>query len=413
LIQIEGEAVMLKDINAVHACEMLYMQPTKRCSETVALCDALGRVVSEAVCATIPVPPFDRSPYDGYAFCGEDTKGASSDDPVALMIVEEIPAGKKPHNEIKPGYAAKILTGAPIPTGANSTIKFEKTRFRGREVLISEPVEPGTDIVYAGADVMPGNELAPEGTLITAPIISSLANQGLASVKVYKKPVITIISTGTELCEIGEPLRPAAIYNSNVHTLSAYLAAAGAAPISGASVPDEPGVIAERIGHALRESDMVITTGGASVGDYDWAVVSAERLGANVLFWKVQMRPGGAIMAAVKDGKVILGLSGNPAAAVIGLLRIAMPYIKKLCGRTQCHFPEIDVKLRKRFAKDSPKLRILRGKLEIIGSQAFFTESGSQGSEAVSSLADCDLLGEIPMGSPPLPEGTIIKAYRI
>ncbi|MCL2126000.1 MAG: molybdopterin molybdotransferase MoeA, partial [Oscillospiraceae bacterium] len=238
-------------------------------------------------------------------------------------------------------------------------------------------------------------------------------NQGIARVEVYKKPAITVLSTGTELCEVGEPLRPAAIYNSNVHTISSYLSETGAAPRNGGSVPDDPNVIAAAIMSALESSDMVITTGGASVGDYDWAVRSAEILGADVLFWKVSMRPGGALMAAVKDGKVILGLSGNPAAAVLGLLRIAMPYIKKLCGRSDCFFPEIDLVLRDPYPKNSPKLRILRGKLEIIDSRAFFVEGGGQGSEEVSSFAGSDLLAEIPMGSPPLPAGTVIKAYRL
>jgi len=404
---------MLKNIDTNDACKMLYELPVTLKTETVALCDALSRIVSETVYSKIPVPPFDRSPYDGYAFRGEDTQSASRETPVVLEITEEIPAGTMPRFEIKPGHAAKVLTGAPIPKGANATIKYEYTKFTESEVRFLKPVKPDTDIVYAGSDVPPGAELAALGAKITAPVISSLANQGFTTVDVFKKPVITVISTGAELCEVGEPLRPAAIYNSNVHTLSAYLKDAGAAPVNGGVAPDEPAVISDMIGKALPDSDMVITTGGASVGDYDWAVTSAELLGAQVLFWKATMRPGGAILTAVKDGKVILGLSGNPGAAVLGLLRIAMPYIKKLCGRSECFFPEVSVALKEPFKKSSPKMRVLRGRLEIIDSKAYFTESNSQGSESASSMADCDLMGEIPMGSPPLPAGTIIKAYRI
>jgi len=404
---------MQRDIETDAACNLLLKLPVVRKSETVALVDALSRVASETVKARIPVPPFDRSPYDGYAFRGEDTGSASRDDPVVLKIIEEIPAGTQPQHEIKTGQAAKVLTGAPIPAGADSTIKYEYTQYTDDEVRFTKPIKPNTDIVYAGSDVAPGFELAAEGSLITAPVISSLANQGFATVQVYKKPLITVISTGSELCEAGEELRPATIYNSNVHTVSAYLADVGAIPVNGGVVPDEPAVIAKRIEQALQDSDMVITTGGASVGDYDWAVTSMELLGAEVLFWKVTMRPGGAILTGVKDGKVILGLSGNPAAAVLGLLRIAMPYIKKLCGRTECFYPEISVALKEPFKKDSPKQRILRGNLEIINTKAYFVESSSQGSEAISSLSGCDLLGEIPIGSPPLPAESIIKAYRI
>jgi molybdopterin molybdotransferase len=404
---------LLKNIDADAACKLIYELPVARKTETAALCDAPGRVLSADVTARIPYPPFDRSPYDGFAFRGGDTLGASQDAPAVLKITEELPAGTQPRYDITQGYAAKILTGAPIPVGAESTIKYENTEFTDSEVRIFETVSPNTDIVYAGTDVKPGQVIAPEGALITAPVISMLANQGYASVGVYKKPLVTVISTGSELCEAGEPLRPAAIYNSNVHTISAYLSDIGAAPVNGGSVPDSPEAIAELIGRALENSDMVITTGGASVGDYDWAVTSAEIMGAEVLFWKVTMRPGGALMAAVKDGKVILGLSGNPAAAVLGFFRIAAPYIKKLCGRTDCFYPEIRVALRKPFTKESPKLRVLRGTLEIDDSYAYFSESGGQGGEDVSSLTGCDLLGEIPMGSPPLPAGTIIKAYRL
>ena len=404
---------MLKNIDVDSACKMIFELPVARKSETLPLGEALGRVLSAGVPARIPYPPFDRSPYDGFTFRSEDTRGASHSSPAILRITEEIPAGTQPQHEITAGQAAKIMTGAPIPRGADSTIKFENTEFTESDVRIFYPIPPNTDIVYAGSDVKPGLELAAEGMLVTAPVISTFANQGFACVDVYKKPAISVISTGSELCETGSPLRPASIYNSNVHTLSAYLTGVGAAPLNKGSVPDEPDAIAGLIGSALEVSDMVITTGGASVGDYDCAVKSAEIMGANVLFWKVSMRPGGSIMTAEKDGKVILGLSGNPAAAVLGLLRIAMPYIKKLCGRSDCFYPEISAALLKPFAKDSPKQRILRGRLEIADSRAFFAESGGQGSEDVTSLAGCDLLGEIPMGFPPLPAGAIIKAYRL
>ena len=404
---------MLKNIDADAALQMLYGLPVTLKTETIAVGNALSRVVSADVTARIPVPPFDRSPFDGYAFRGEDTGFAAHENPATLKIVEEIPAGTQPKCEIKAGLAAKILTGAPIPKGADSTIKYEMTEVSGTELRIFKPVKPDTDVVYKGTDVMPGAMLAQTGTVVTAPVIASIANQGFAHVEVFKKPVITVISTGSELCGVGETLRPAAIYDSNTHTVSAYLTEAGCVSQNGGLVPDEPDVIAGQIAAALQKSDMVITTGGASVGDYDWAVTSAERLGAEVLFWKTAMKPGGAVMAAVKDGKVILGLSGNPAAAALGLFRVAMPYIKKLCGRSDCFFPEIRVSLKEAYRKDSPNMRVLRGRLEITDSSAYFIEHAGQGSEATRSFVGCDLLGEIPKGSPPLEAGAIIKAYRI
>ena len=405
---------MQKDIHADLACALLLDAHANCAYETVAIQNALHRVAAEDVTATIPVPPFARSPFDGYAFRGADTQSATRENPAVLKVVEEIPAGVMPKVEILQGHAAKILTGAPIPQGADATIKYELTAFTDSEVRIFTPMPPDTNIVRRGADVMPGDLICPKGEVITAPQISSFANQGFSHVKIFRKPKITVISTGTELREAGEALPPATIYNSNVYTLMAYLQETGAAPINGGVVPDDEAQIAQRLRQALDESDMVITTGGASVGDYDYAVRSAELLGAEILFWKVLMKPGGAVMAARVDGKVLLCLSGNPAAAVIGLLRIAMPYIKKLCGRREVCFPEVNVKLRKPFMKPNmEKMRILRGQLELIDSIAFFNENYGQESEKITTLSGCDLLAEIPQGSPPLEVGAIIKAYRI
>ena len=404
---------MLKNIQADKARDMLLALPVALSAETVPLAESYGRVLAADIAARIPAPPFDRSPYDGYAFRGADTADASRERPAVLRITEELPAGKAPTVEIAPGTAAKILTGAPLPKGADATIKYELTEFTAAEVRIFEPVPPDTDIVRAGDDIRAGALIAGKGAVVTAPLAGILASQGIDRVQVFTRPVVSVLNTGTELLELGAPLRPAMIYNSNVYTLSGYLMEAGAQALNAGVVPDEPDEIADRLGAALRASDMVVTTGGASVGDYDWAVVSAQRLGAEILFWKIDMKPGGAMMAAVLDGKLILSLSGNPGAAVLGLLRIALPFIRKLCGRSDLDMPAVDVLLKGPLTKPSPKLRLLRGQLELSGGAAYFVENEGQGNGAVSSLVGCDLLGEIAAGSPPLPAGTRIKAYRL
>jgi molybdopterin molybdotransferase len=410
---LEENVQTLKNIEADAAAEMLSALPVALETETVSLPEALHRLLAEDVFAALPAPPFDRSPFDGYAFRGSDTQGASKQNPVVLKITEEIPAGKVPTMAVTEGFAAKILTGAPIPEGADATIKYENTSYTDTTVTIYEPVLPNSDIVRAGDDCKVGELLAPRGTHVEAPLLGVLASQGIVSLRVVKKPVVTVINTGSELVEIGSPLPTGMIYNSNVHTLCGYLRDMGAEPRNGGVVMDEPGVIARRIQEALDVSDLVITTGGASVGDYDWAVTASQMLGASVLFWKINMKPGGAIIAAVKDGKVILSLSGNPGAAVLGLLRIALPYIKKRCGHTVLETPVVRVALKEPLTKASPKLRLVRGRLEIQDGTAYFAENEGQGNGAVSSLVGCDLLGEIEAGSPPLPAGTLIKAYRL
>jgi molybdopterin molybdotransferase len=179
---------MLRNIDADEALDMLCALPVRLELETIPLDDAHGRILARELRAPISVPPFDKSPYDGYAFRGEDTLSASQERPVTLKITEEIPAGKAPAVEITTGYAAKILTGAPIPTGANATIKYEQTVYTDSEVTLFEPVPPDTDIVYAGSDIRAGTVVFEKGVRITAPMLGVLASQGYDKVSVFKSP---------------------------------------------------------------------------------------------------------------------------------------------------------------------------------------------------------------------------------
>ena len=404
---------MIKGIQPDDARDMLYNLPASPKTETVAVITALGRVMAADIHADIAIPPFDRSPFDGYAFRGEDTAAATRETPVTLKITEELPAGTVPTIDITPGHAAKILTGAPIPTGADCTIKYEVTEFTDTEVKIFAPVAPGSDIVYAGEDVKLGTPIAKRGDVITPPLMGLLASIGHAEVEVFKPPRAALVNTGAEVVEPGNPLPFGKIFNSNASTLSGYLRRQGIELYNAGVVDDDPALIAERIKMNIADNDLIITTGGASVGDYDCAIRAAELLGAEILFWKAQIKPGGAAVAAVLDGKLILSLSGNPGGAIMFLLRCAMPYIRKLCGRSSC-FPEsIEVYLKHRFDKLSERSRLLRGQLEIIDGKAYFAEYGAQGGGDISSFVVADLLAEIAADSAPLPAGTLVKAWRL
>ncbi len=404
---------MRKRVEADEACGLLLALPVSLNVERIPLSAAVGRVLAEPLRARYAVPPFDKSPYDGYALRGEDTAGASKETPVTLTLTEELPAGTAPTAEIEPGQAAKILTGAPIPPGANVTVKFEQTEFTDKTVTVFQPLKPESDIVRTGEDVMPGDLLAEAGAVVDPAVCALMAGQGMAELAVYCRPRVTLIATGSELVAPGQPLAPAKIYDTNTALLGGYLMRLGAEVTDGGILADEPNAIAAAIEHALAESDLVITTGGASVGDYDWSVRTAEMLGAEILFWKTAMKPGGSIMAAVKDGKVILGLSGNPGAAVIGLQRIAMPYLKKLCGRTDLLPERFEAYLERGFKKKSPALRMVRGHLKFDGGKVLFCAHDGQGNGAVRSLVGCDVFCEIPAGSPPLEAGTKILVYRL
>ena len=404
---------MRNNVPADVAVELLLAQEVTINTETVQLWELEGRILAEDIRAAISVPSFDRSPYDGYALMAADTAGASPENPAVFKITEEIPAGYAPTIPLTPGHAAKILTGAPIPEGCDTTIKYEETEFTDTEVKIFQPLKAGSNVVYAGEDIKQGETILTAGTRVSAAALGLLAGQGITEAVVYKKPRITVISTGSELAEAGQSLKPAQIYNSNVYTISAYLRAMDAQPVNGGIVPDDPDTIAQRIGKALEDSDMVITTGGASVGDYDWAYRVSQMMGTDILFWKADFKPGGAMCAAVLGGKLILCLSGNPGAAVIGLLRVGMPYIRKLCGHNEVMPERVSVILKDSFGKPSPKLRLVRGRLEIKDGTAYFVHNDGQGNGVVSSLMGCDLLAEIPAGTGRAQHGQVLSAIKV
>ena len=404
---------MQKFVSDAQARNLLLSVPVSPQTETVPLAESYGRILAEDVRARLMVPPFMRSPFDGYAFRGEDTAGASKERPVTLRITEELPAGKAPEFPVMPGTAAKILTGAPIPEGANATIKYELTSFTDTEVTIFSPVKPGSNLVPAGEDVKAGDLVAECGSALTGSLMGELASQGLSEVRVYRIPVIAILNTGSELVDVGEELSPAKIYNSNYYTLSGYLRSLGAHPVYGGVVKDEPAAISKRIGELLETSDMVITTGGASVGDYDWAVTASELMGADVLFWKTAMKPGGSMLASRKGDKVILGLSGSPGAAILGLLIVGQPYIRRLCGRSDYELRSLEVALKEPFTKTSEKARFIRGRLVTENGQAYFSQIEGDANGVISSFMKTDLIGVIPVEEQPAYAGQIIKAYMI
>lgn len=399
-------------LSAEDGVDLLLKIPTALERETLPLLSALGRVLAETVTARMPVPPFARSPYDGYAIRSTDTASASPEHPVILQITEELPAGTVSALPVAAGTAAKILTGAPVPAGADTIVKYEDTCFTAETVSILHPCRPG-NIVSMGEDVPAGTLLAKAGTLVTGPVMGLLAAQGLAAVRVFRRPTVSVISTGAELTSPGAPLPAGKIYGANLHLLGGLLRSLGANVLDGGTVADDPQAISHRLVREMDRADLVITTGGASVGDYDYTASAFALSGSELLFKRLAFRPGGAMMAGVRDGKMLLGLSGNPGAAAAGLLRVAAPYIRKLCGRNDLFWETLQVYLKHPLQKASPITRLLRGRLSVEGGTAFFEENSSRGSGSISSLLQCDLLAEIPAGSPPLEAGTLIKAYRV
>ena len=382
-------------------------------TEKVPLKECFGRVLAEDVLAFENVPPFDRSPYDGYAFRSEDVKGAGKECPVTLKILEEIPAGGISHMPVTEGTAVKVLTGAPVPEGADAVLMFEETVFTEETVTIFAPVKPGSNIVRTGEDVKKGTVLAEKGTVIDAGLLGTLASQNIPFPEVYRIPKVGILSTGSELVKVGEPLEPGKIYNSNFYTLSGVLKKLGCEPCDLGTVGDDVEKISALLEKGLKCCDAILVTGGVSVGDYDLTPNAMERAGARILFRGVDLKPGMACAYAEKDGKLICGLSGNPASSVTNFYAVACPAFRKLCGWKTIDPEQVEVVLAEGFRKGSKNTRILRGRLELSEGTARMRIPKDQGNVVLSSTIGCDVMAVVPAGSGPLEAGTKLKGFLL
>ena len=381
--------------------------------EKIPIRNSFGRILAEEIYAEENIPPFDRSPYDGYALRSEDVKSASPESPVQLNIIEEVPAGHTASRSIRSGEAVKILTGAPIPAGADVVVKYEDTNYTDQYVDIFKPCRSGSNIVRAGEDVKAGEHIIGAGDTITSAVAGLLAGLGHAYVDVHRKPRVVLISTGDELLEADEALEPGKIRNSSAYMLTGFLEERGIDVDLYGIVEDKLELITEAIRESIKSADLVFTTGGASVGDYDFVLDALERLSADILFWKVKMKPGMATLAAICEGVPVVGLSGNPSAAAAAMFLVAMPALEKLCGKREQRMTCIKVCLKGGFERKSPMGRFLPGVLEFAEGKVWLNTRKDQANGMVSPWGSCNLIGMIPQGSPPLPPGAVIDAWYL
>ena len=389
---------MLERPDFITARELLLDRTGVTGTEEVRLSGSAGRVLAQEIRAAEDVPGFDRSPYDGYAFRAQDTRGADAFHPVTLSVVDMIAAGDVPHVEITIGTAARIMTGAPVPAGADAIVPYEVTKFSDTEVQIFHEAAEGQNIVRRGEDVRKGALLAASGIRIDAGLSGVMAAQGVFRPQVYKRPVVGIISS---------------------YTLEAACASLGCDPVYLGTGRDSAEEIAQLISDGIHGSsacDAVLLSGGVSAGDFDLTPDAMKMAGAEILIKGLDCKPGMAgAYGVIENGAPIpvLAFSGNPAACMTAFWLVGAPVLRKLSGLCEPRLKEVDCTLLTGFPKSSKGTRVLRGRLVFKEGKACLSSSERQGNSVLSTAIGTDLFAVIPAGSGPLEAGSVLRGYLI
>lgn len=399
---------MLTHVSIEKANGILLSQSVKKDIINVPILDSLGCVLGEDIISDINMPPFDRSPLDGYALRSEDIVGANKENPITLEVIDYIPAGHVSSRKIESGQAIRIMTGAKIPNGANVIVRYEDTKFTDKEVKIYNYLKPNSNIVKVGEDIKKEDNVLKKGHVIGPADIGILATLGKSKVKVFSKPKVAILATGDELIDIEEIPSEGKIRNSNSYTIAAQVEKLGGEPVLTGRCIDKIEVIKESVKSSLEWADMIITTGGVSVGDADVVKEAFQEAGAKLLFWKVNMKPGTPIAVARYEDKLLFGLSGNPAAAYITFEKFVRPTILRIMGKTDYNLKKVQSTLESKFTKISKQNRYVRAITYYRDGQFFTKLPDKHSSGILTSLSGTNSLFYVPGGTGPYKEGESI-----
>ncbi|MEA1970870.1 MAG: gephyrin-like molybdotransferase Glp [Thermodesulfobacteriota bacterium] len=346
---------------------------------------ALGRVVGEDIHAPRDIPPRDNSAMDGYALKSEDIAGAGAESSVILNVIEDIPAGYAPKKTVEFGEAARIMTGAPVPDGADAVVMVEETESDGNSVRIHAEAAKGQNIRYAGEDVREGNLVIRAGTLLRPAETGMLSALGRSFVKVYQKPLVALIATGDELVDIDGAASPGKIVNSNSYSLAAQVMECGGIPLQIGIARDNRNDLAEKFRDALR-ADVIVSSAGVSVGDYDFVKDVMEDIGINIEFWQVAERPGKPMTFGTREGKPVFGLPGNPVSSMITFEQYVRPAILKMTGHKNIFRRTIRAKLTEDINKKRGLRYFIRGRIKSQEGGFVVETTGEQGSGILKSM---------------------------
>jgi len=377
--------------------------------ERVPILEALGRVLAEEVAADRDIPPLPNSAMDGYAVRAADVAHI----PARLRVIAEAPAGRLCPAEVAPGTAVRIMTGAPIPAGADTVIPFEHTRTDDEWVEVLREVRPGANVREAGEDVRAGQVVLNPGRVLRPQEIGMLAALGRTEVAVVRRPRVAILATGDEVVPPWETPGPGQIRDANSYTVAAQVRRYGGIPLILGIVRDEEALVRERIRRALAErADLIVTSGGVSIGDFDLVkgVLATE---GEMRFWSLNMKPGRPLAFGIVGGVPLVGLPGNPVAAMIATELFVRPAVLKMQGFTDWPWPELRARLTDPITRKDGRRHYLRVRLRETDGGWEATLTGDQGSGILYSLVQADGLAVIPEDVNHLPAGAEVRVLRI
>ncbi|MBM4257156.1 MAG: molybdopterin molybdotransferase MoeA [Deltaproteobacteria bacterium] len=372
--------------------------------ERAGILDATGRVLTEEIRSGREVPPFANSAMDGYAVRWDDIHGATIDQPVTLGVLEVIQAGAVPKHVVTPGSASKIMTGAVMPAGADTVVKVEDTEEVEGRVLIQRSERPGNNVRGSGEDIQRGQVVLEKGRTLRAADIGLLASVGRSLVLVRQRPRVAILSTGNELAEIDEALRPGQIVNSNAYTLAAAVREAGGIPVPLAIARDTLEEIRAALAEAVRH-DVVLSTGGVSVGDFDFVKQAMDELHMHRLFWQVAQKPGKPLTFGLLRERPYFGLPGNPVSALVCFYLYVLPALRKMTGHKKLFLPTVHASMGAEVAKAKGLTEFVRCRITHEHGHYIAHSTGNQSSGVLSSLSLGEGLIVGPPEMPLLPKG--------
>ncbi|HET9014319.1 MAG TPA: gephyrin-like molybdotransferase Glp [Thermomicrobiaceae bacterium] len=405
---------LMLDVDAVRTRIIAGFEPLD--VVTVPLLNSLGLVLADDVVAGVSLPPFTNSAMDGYALRAVDTQGASVPAPARLVVVGQQPAGRAVADALRTGECVRIMTGAPLPAGADAVARFEEVRAgrtpeAGSSIMISRPISPGENVREIGEDLAAGQLAISAGTVIRSGEIGLLAALNRERVPVRRRPVVGILSTGDEVRGLGEALEPGEIHDSNSYLLAALVQECGGRPLMLGVARDRVGDLRERFGRA-QQADLLVTSGGVSVGDFD-LVKEILRDAGTIEFWQVRMKPGKPIAFGRVGRTPVLGLPGNPAAAAVAFIEFGWPAVRTMLGYRDPDVPSIRARLAEPLENRGGRRHFVRGLVERHGSRFACRIVARGGSGSVTSMASANGLIVVPETVTTLDAGAEVDVHLL